>query len=79
MAKKKAIDYSPLTEEEFVKLKSDLESIGSYLPTDKTGEFWRLCNLIRGEHQPQPCGCKSASGLWARCVDTLRDFINGKH
>lgn len=72
-----AIDYSPFTEAEYVKLKADLESIGSYLPTELTGEFWDYCNRIRGDKQPQPCGCKSASGLWARCVEVLRNYING--
>jgi hypothetical protein len=75
MAKKKTIDYSPLTEEQFLKLKGDLETIKDYLPTNLMGEFWGLCNTIRGERINQPCGCKSAGGLWGRCVTDLTTFV----
>jgi hypothetical protein len=79
MAKKKTvIDYSPLSEEQFVKLKGDLDSIKDVLPSNLMNEFWQLCNLIRGDKQPQPCGCKSAGGLWGKCVEDLRTFVNGK-
>ena len=80
MAKKKktVIDYTPLTEEQFVKLKEDLDSIKDVLPAGLMNEFWQLCNLIRGDKQPKPCGCKSAGGLWSRCVEDLRTFVNGK-
>lgn len=78
MAKKKVIDYSPLTEEQYIKLKGDLETVKDYLPTNLMGEFWSLCNTIRGERTPQPCSCKSAAGHWGRCVTTLSEWVNAR-
>jgi hypothetical protein len=75
MAKKKTIDYTPLTEEQFIKLKADLITIKDYLPTNLMGEFWGLCNTIRGERTPQPCSCKSSAKHWGACVETLNTFI----
>lgn len=67
--------YAPLTEEQYIKLKADLKGIKNYLPDNLMGEFWSLCNLIRGERTPQPCGCRSAGGLWGNCVTDLNQYI----
>jgi hypothetical protein len=70
--------YAPLNLEEFQKLKTDLESVRSHLPEHLMHTFWVMCNRIRGERANQPCSCRSSSGLWARCVSDLREFVKGK-
>lgn len=70
--------YAPLNLEEFQKLKSDLEGVRSHLPEHLMNPFWALCNRIRGERSNQPCSCRSSAGLWAGCVNTLRDFVKSK-
>ena len=68
--------YSPLNEQEFIELKTQLEDIKAFLPEHLMGQFWEKCNRIRGERINQPCGCSSAAGLWADCVAVLRKFVN---
>jgi len=67
---------SPLTEEQFKKLKEELSNIGGFLPDNKMTYIWSTANQIRKENQPQPCSCKSSSGLWARAVSDLNAFVN---
>ena len=64
-----------LTKDEVEVLKEDLKRVTNYLPEDLMGKFWGLCNKIRGERINQPCGCRSAGGLWARCVEDLKNYI----
>jgi hypothetical protein len=64
-----------LNTEELEGLKEDLKRVTNYLPEDLMGKFWGLCNKIRGEKTPQPCGCRSAGGLWSRCVEDLKNYI----
>jgi len=70
--------YAPLNLEQFQQLKTQLEGIKSFLPEHLMGQFWSWCNTIRGERTNQPCSCKSSGGLWADCVDTLRQFVRSK-
>ena len=63
------------TEEELVKLKETMEGIGSYLPTDKTGYIWSNYVKINGKNESQPCTCKSSGRLWAKAIDTIRDYL----
>ena len=68
--------YIPLNLQEFQELKSQLEQVKAFLPEHLMGTFWEKCNRIRGERINQPCSCKSSAGLWGRCVDDLRKFVN---
>lgn len=69
-------NYAPYTEGEFNTIKSEMEKIGIYLPTDKMSWMWSICTTIRGNtREPQPCSCKSSSGLWAGCANTIREYI----
>ncbi len=70
--------YTPLSEQEFIELKEQLAGIKSFLPEHLMGTLWSKCNAIRGERINQPCSCKSSSGLWARCVDDLRQFVRDR-
>ena len=70
--------YTPLSEQEFIELKEQLAGIKSFLPEHLMGTLWEKCNRIRGERTNQPCSCKSSSGLWARCVDDLRQFVRDR-
>ena len=70
--------YTPLSEQEFIELKEQLAGVKSFLPEHLMSTFWSKCNQIRGERTNQPCSCKSSSGLWARCVDDLRQFVRDR-
>ena len=63
------------TEEEFTELKQTMESIGAYLPTDKTHYIWSTYVKIKGKPEPKPCQCPSSGKLWKKAVDTIRDYI----
>jgi hypothetical protein len=68
--------YAPFNEDEFIFIKSEMERFGNNLPTDKMGWLWSKCTLLRGNtKEPQPCGCKSAAGLWQRCAEDVRAYI----
>ena len=67
--------YAPLSLAEFKELREHLEGVKAFLPEHLMGTLWEKCNRIRGERIIQPCSCKSSSGLWARCVDDLRQFV----
>lgn len=64
-----------ISAEDFQKLKGHLESVKNHLPEHLMGPFWAWCNVIRGERIIQPCGCKTAAGLWGRCVEDLRKYV----
>lgn len=68
--------YAPLNEQEFKLLKEHLDGVKAFLPEHLMSTFWAQCNMIRGERINQPCSCKSSAGLWGRCVDDLRKFVN---
>jgi hypothetical protein len=67
--------YAPFDEAEFNSIKQTMIEIGLYLPENKMGWMWEKCTAIRGQKENQPCGCKSASGLWKRCADDITDWV----
>jgi hypothetical protein len=68
--------YAPFTDMEFIEIKNQMATFGSYLPEEKMGWLWSKCTLLRGNtKEPQPCGCKSSGGLWAKAVETLNNYI----
>jgi len=70
------MDVSPLTQEDFDRLKKELEGIKAFLPEHLMGPFWIWCNLIRGRKENQPCSCKTSARHWGACVEELRKFVN---
>ena len=70
------MDVSPLTQEDFDRLKKELEGIKAFLPEHLMGPFWGWCNLIRGRKENQPCSCKTSARHWGACVEELRKFVN---
>jgi hypothetical protein len=67
--------YHPLTESEYIELKSKIESIRDYLPEMLLGYVWGTYKTITGSPENQPCSCKSAGGLWLKAVTVLRDYL----
>ena len=63
------------TQEEFTELKTFIEGLGSYLPTDKTHYIWSTYVKIKGKPEPKPCSCPSSGKLWKKAIDTIRDYI----
>lgn len=72
--------YAPFTYEEFVVIRAEMEAIGNYLPADATAQrkLWENCTRIRGQRENQPCTCKSAAGLWAKCIEDTKAFIKAR-
>jgi hypothetical protein len=71
--------YAPLNLEEFQQLSKVLSEVGNYLPEHHMGYMWMMCTRLRGTRENQPCSCRSSAGLWARCVDELKQFVNQKN
>jgi hypothetical protein len=69
------MDVSPLTQEDFDRLKKELEEIKAFLPDHLMRPFWGWCNLIRGRKENQPCSCKTSARHWGACVEELRKFV----
>ena len=67
---------SLFSKEGLTKLKETIESIGSYLPTDKTHYIWSNYVKIIGKTEPQPCTCPSSGKLWAKAINTIKEYIN---
>lgn len=63
------------TEEELSELKKTMNSIGSYLPTDKTHYIWTTYTKITGKKENKPCTCKSSANLWGKAVQTIREYL----
>ena len=72
------MNYEPLNEEQFLKLETELKSIRAFLPEGQMRYMWEMCNTIRGKNENQPCACRSSAGLWTRCIDDLRKFVDEK-
>jgi hypothetical protein len=72
--------YAPFTLEEFQIIQAEMNAIGVYLPSDATAQrkLWQNCVRIRGKAENQPCSCKSSAGLWVRCIDDIKQFINAR-
>ena len=69
---------APFTEEEFNTLKTELNSIKTFLPDNKMSYIWTSVQKIRTKKSPQPCACRSSAKLWAAAVNELREFVNEK-
>lgn len=68
-------DYKPYTEEEYVELKSVIESITHYIPNDRMSYIWNNHNKILKTNEPTPCSCGSAASHWNRATQTIRNFV----
>jgi hypothetical protein len=75
-----ATTYAPFTYEEFQIIKAEMAAIGVYLPSDATAQrkLWENCTRIRGKAENQPCTCKSAGGLWAKCIEDTNAFVKAR-
>jgi hypothetical protein len=67
--------YHPLTESEYLELKSKIDSIKDYLPEMLLNYVWGTYKTITGSKENQPCSCKSSGLLWLKAVNALRDYI----
>lgn len=67
--------YHPLTEQEYLELKSKIESITDYLPEMLLGYVWGTYKLLTKSNENQPCSCGSAAGLWRKAVNVLQDYL----
>ena len=67
--------YEPLTEEQYHSLVGQLAGVKNHLPEELLTTFWVYCNKLRNEKAPQPCSCRSSSGLWGGCVNHLREWV----
>jgi hypothetical protein len=67
--------YHPLTESEYLELKSKIDSIRDYLPEMLLGYVWGTYKRLTGSQENQPCSCKSSGGLWLKAVTVLRDYL----
>jgi len=64
------------SKEEIQEMKEKMAGIGSYLPTNMTGYIWDKYKKISGNQtEPQPCTCKSSGRLWAKAVETVREYL----
>jgi len=72
--------YAPFTYEEFKVIQAEMGAIGNYLPSDATAQrkLWENCTRIRGHKENQPCTCKSAGGLWAKCIADTNAFVKAR-
>jgi hypothetical protein len=71
--------YLPLTEEQFIELDNVLSNeIGAYIPENRMNYIWAWYTVVAGVHEPQPCGCQSAAGLWVKAVKTLNEWVKAR-
>jgi hypothetical protein len=75
---KKELNFNNMTDlsqEDFNRLKIELENIKAFLPEHLMGPFWSWCNQIRGQNTNQPCSCKTSARHWGACVSELREYV----
>lgn len=70
------MNYQPLTEEEFLRLEKELETITTFLPENQMRYIWEIYNKVRNTNENQPCACRSSAKHWTRAVTHLKDFVN---
>lgn len=63
------------SKEEFQQLKEFSNSLGSYLPTDKTDYIWNSYLKITGKPELKPCTCSSSGKLWSKALLTIKNYI----
>ena len=66
---------SLFSEEELVELRKVIDSIGAYLPENKTHFIWSNYTKITGKPEPKPCSCPSSGKLWKKAIDTIREYL----
>lgn len=64
------------TEEEYEKLKLEVQNIKTHLPHHLTGYIWNAYSKIEGNVGPTPCNCPSSGNLWLAAVTSIRNYIN---
>lgn len=64
-----------MTEEE---LKYLADSITTFIPKHLMKDVWQGYKQISNSNEPQPCSCKSSSGLWLKAVNTIKEYVKGK-
>jgi hypothetical protein len=68
--------YFPFNEEQYIELKQKVSTIDMHLPDSMLSYVWNNYKLISGNvTEPQPCSCSSASGLWIKAVNSLKDYV----
>lgn len=64
-----------LTIEEVLELEREMRDITTFIPDSKMDYVWRMYQKIQNTTEPKPCGCRSASGLWIKAVETINNFL----
>jgi hypothetical protein len=67
--------YSPLNEEEFIKLKEVVDSITTHIPTHQANYIWSSFNAVKKTNERQPCSCGSSASHWGRALGELRVWV----
>jgi hypothetical protein len=75
MAKKKTIDFSPLSESDWNEAQHLNDTITDRIPENLMNKVWSLHNQINGTRERQPCGCASAARHWVRAMESIRGFV----
>jgi hypothetical protein len=75
MGKKKTIDYTPLTEAEWLVAQEYSDTIKDRIAENQMNNVWALHNKINGTNERQPCGCASAAKHWIKAMDSIRGFV----
>jgi hypothetical protein len=60
---------------EVLELEEKMRDITTFIPDNQMGYVWSAYQRILNTTEPQPCGCRSASGLWIKAVDTIKQFL----
>ena len=60
---------------EVLQLEEEMRVIDTFIPDSKMGYVWNTYQRILNTTEPQPCGCRSAAGLWIKAVDTIKQFL----
>ena len=65
-----------LTISEVLELEEKMRGIDTFIPDSMMGYVWSNYQKILNTTEPQPCGCRSAAGLWIKAVDTIKQFLS---
>lgn len=60
---------------EVLELEEKMRGIDTFIPDSLMGYVWSNYQKILNTTEPQPCGCRSAAGLWIKAVDTIKQFL----
>lgn len=60
---------------EVLELEERMRGIDTFIPDSMMGYVWSNYQKILNTTEPQPCGCRSAAGLWIKAVDTIKQFL----